>query len=134
MEITKASKNKTIVTISKSEWQLIGKQTGWIKKAELSYEKEEKRKSIIIRKILDSIDGERGERSVEIGYDDPLGESYIQASIPYDKTRIKVQKYFENEFVNNMHGMEKDIVIDFNNPMTTIEQLKETIENMKKGV
>lgn len=66
-------------------------------------------------------------QSAEIWFHDLYGEAYISISFNSDKNAIYIDKYYDNEFLQDEYGQVKYVPIQWDNPNT----VSQTISNLK---
>lgn len=127
--------------LSKSKWEQIGNNTGWIKKSQEFAWLLSPEKSKILQKIFNALPGKLKKTNrittdyKEIDFDDLAGQAYISMSFNSDKNSMHIEKYYESEFLQNEMGEVFSIPVNWNSPQETINkiltQINSWIENRK---
>ena len=123
------------IKLSKAQWEGIGKKAGWI-----TAEQYDPKKVKAYELILNAIGGSRfrsGGSSMrdytEFHVYDVYGEAHIQIGFDEKTGAIRIEKYYDSEFLQNEYGNVGHVVFDIENPHSTISIIKSKIEKMKIG-
>lgn len=141
------------IKLSKSQWEGIGKKAGWIKLAQGRMDRNELESDINKQQIIEktyrtraleelftSIGGNRFKSSsgdikkdhVEIRTE-ALGTAYIQVSYDEGRDVIRIEKYYDNETLQNEYGEIMNLPFKPHEPDKTkmMNNVKEIINRMK---
>ena len=113
------------ITISRSKWEEVGRLAGWSRTAM----RQELLKPFIV--VMESLKG-RGEyiyapsgyisnSHIDISfYDGAIGEAYIQVYFNESKEMITVEKYYDNEIMNNEYRDMKLVPLNIESPQESV--------------
>jgi hypothetical protein len=108
------------IKLSRRQWEFIGRQAQW-------HLPDNHVKTLY--KIFTELPGALNKTdristySKEIHFNDIPGDAYISISYNGEKDAMHVEKYYDNEMVQNEMGEVKLIPIDWNNPKITMSTI-----------
>jgi hypothetical protein len=141
------------IKLSKTQWEGIGKKAGWIKLAQGRMDRNELENDIdkqqtlektyrtrALEELFTSIGGNRFKSSsgdikkdhVEIRTE-TLGTAYIQVSYDEGGNAIRIEKYYDNETLQNEYGEIMNLPFKHHEPDKSkmIDNIKRIINEMK---
>lgn len=118
------------IKLSRTQWQRIGKKAGWIKTSDWLLSED---KTKILLSIFDALPGKLTKTEKVTSYskeihDEALGMVYIQIYFNSDENAMGIEKYYENEFLQEDYGQSRLIPVNWQNPQETVKQIKFLIE------
>lgn len=70
--------------------------------------------------------------SVEFS-DEAMGTAYYQIMFSQNKNAFSIERYYENENLNNEYAMTKYVPMDMENPQASVDAIQSVIDNMLKS-
>jgi hypothetical protein len=96
--------------------------------------KEESKKLQTLKSIFESLPGESNNAdrptklAKELAFHDAYGEAYLALSFNEERSAIRVEKYYENEFIQDEFGKVKYVMVNWEDPKETISIITNIIK------
>ena len=140
------------IKLIKSQWEAIGKAAGFVKEAQDEDSGYRQLRSCLehVFKALESKLGVKAEwdptyfTNVSLEKEestDVRGESWIQVShsrhsadVSNSTSVFHVERYYDNEFVQNEHGMVRRVVFNYKYPDVALSKVESALKAIQDGV
>ncbi len=121
------------IKLSKNQWEAIGVKAKWLKSAQANHSSLQEFWQIVLKQIGGNkyADNDPLRSYSEFHMYDVYGECWVQVYYDESHNSIRMEKYYQSEFLQNEFGKFILLPIDVKNPSQMVNKIKSILEKWK---